>query len=156
MIRLTSQFIIITSPSSVTMGKAIVSNKYKRLQSVRVYIITELLQRILFWEENRYLEENEIYVLQEVRWKLFCFYYCKQSPSSHWRSLWVHLHFLHATEDPQRKHPGGWVIDSTEQTGREEMMGSGGTCAGTESLIHLIDDRPVSPWKLTIDGTWPL
>lgn len=49
------------------MGKAIVSNKYKRLQSVRVYIIAELLQRILFWEENRYLEKNEIYVLQEVR-----------------------------------------------------------------------------------------
>lgn len=35
----------------------------------------------------------------------------------------------------------------------EDMMGSGETCAGTESLIHLVDDRSVSPWKLTIDGT---
>lgn len=26
-------------------------------------------------------------------------------------------------------------------------MGAGETCAGTESLIHLIDDRSVSPWK---------
>lgn len=33
------------------------------------------------------------------------------------------------------------------------MMGSGETCAGTESLIRLIDDRSVSPWKPTIDGT---
>lgn len=30
-----------------------------------------LLQRILFGEGNQYLEENEIYVLQEERWKLF-------------------------------------------------------------------------------------
>lgn len=26
-------------------------------------------------------------------------------------------------------------------------MGAGETCAGTESLIRLIDDRSVSPWK---------
>lgn len=67
MMRLDSQFIMITSPSPITKGEAIVSNKYKRLQSRRVYIIAGLFQRILFWEENRYLEENEIYVLQEAR-----------------------------------------------------------------------------------------
>lgn len=59
------------SPITGTIGEAIVSSKYKWLQSVRVYIIAGLLQRILFWKENQYLEENEIYVLQEVRWKLF-------------------------------------------------------------------------------------
>lgn len=67
MMRLTSQFIMVTSPSAITMGEAIVSNKYKRLQSRRVYIIAGLFQGILFWEENRYFEENEIYVLQEAR-----------------------------------------------------------------------------------------
>lgn len=67
MMRLTSQFIMITSPSPITMGEAIVSNKYKRLPSRRVYIIAGLFQRILFWRENRYLEENEIYVPQEAR-----------------------------------------------------------------------------------------
>ena len=57
--------------------------------------------------------------------------------------------------DPQRKLMGTWVIEWTLQTGCEDMMGSGETCAGTESLIRLIDDRLASPWKSTIDGTWP-
>lgn len=78
-------------------------------------------------------------------------YKCKYIPSSHWHCL--RLHFLqwavHATGalDPQRKLMGKWVIERTLQTGCEDMMGSGETCASTESLIRLIDDRSVSPWE---------
>lgn len=48
MMRLTSQFIMMTSPSPITMGEAIVSNKYKRLQSRRVYVIAGVSRESYF------------------------------------------------------------------------------------------------------------
>lgn len=121
-------------------------------------ITVGLLQRILFGEGNRYLEENEFRALEKERnEKLFSAFITVNKAHPPTEDLRVDPHFLqeelHATEGPQRKHRGRRLTESALLARREEVMGSGGTCAGTESLIHLIDDRPVSTRKLTIDGT---
>lgn len=122
MIRLTSQFILITSLSPITMGEAIVSSNYKWLQSMRVYITAGLLQRILFWEENRYLEENEIYVLQEVRWKLFSVFITVNKvhpPTGEVSESNCNSFTPQRTHKKKLKHPGGGNhrLDSAARTG---------------------------------------